>query len=101
MPSTDLVQKHLSILDIDHPLVVGFHIGNNANGDSWKNILVFYTADAAQVSMELPEGVWRVVASKHEVNELGVTTPGLVLPMKSEVKIPVRSILILVDSESI
>lgn len=101
MPSTDLVQKHLSFLDIDHPLVVGFHIGNNVNGDSWKNILVFYNADAAQVSMELPEGVWRVVASKHEVNEQGVTTPGLDQPMKAEVKIPERSILILVDSESI
>lgn len=101
MPTTEMVQKHLSFFDIEHPLVVGFHIGNNANGDSWKNILVYYNADPADVKVELPEGDWRVVATKFEVNEKGVSTRGYDQLMSSEAEVPSRSIMILVDSKSI
>jgi pullulanase len=100
MPATDIVQKHLSFFDIEHPLVVGFHIGNNANGDQWKNIVVFYNADPGRVEADLPEGDWRVVATKYEVNEAGVRTPGFDQPLKGKVNIPSRSIMILVDAAS-
>lgn len=101
MPATDIVQKHLSFFDIEHPLVVGFHIGNNANGDQWKNIVVFYNADPGRVEADLPEGDWRVVATKYEVNEAGVRTPGFDQPLKGKVNIPSRSIMILVDTASL
>jgi len=101
MPTTSMIQRNLSFQDVDHPLVVGFLIANYANGDRWKNILVFYNADAEQVEVALPEGIWRVVASKFEINEFGVSTPGYELPVYDKALIPARSILILVDNESI
>jgi len=101
MPSTNMIQRNLSFLEVEHPLVVGFLIANNANGDRWKNILVFYNADSDQVEAELPEGSWRVVASKFEINEYGVSTPGYEKPVFERIMIPARSILILVDNESI
>ncbi|MEE4176300.1 MAG: type I pullulanase [Bacteroides sp.] len=101
MPTTDLIQKHLSFFDIEHPLVVGYHIGNNANGDRWKNILVYYNADPGELKVDLPDGEWRVVATKDEVNEAGVITQGFDKPLKEEVNLPSRSIMILVDTESI
>lgn len=101
MPTTDLIQKHLSFFDIEHPLVVGYHIANNANGDAWKNILVYYNADPGHVKVDLPEGEWRVVATKDEVNEKGVSTQGFEQSVNEEVSIPSRSIMILVDSGSI
>jgi len=101
MPTTDMVQKHLSFLDVDHSLVVGFHIGNNANGDKWKHIVVFYNSDPDRVQVELPEGRWRVVASKYQVNEKGVSTPDYKGIFEGSVKVPARSILVLVDQESI
>ena len=101
MPTTEMIQKHLSFFDIEHPLVVGYLIANHANGDRWKNIVVFYNADANRVEADLPEGEWRVVASKYEVNEQGVSSPGYNAPLSGKVAIPSRSILILVDSASI
>ncbi len=101
MPTTEMVQKHLSFFDLEHPLLVGFHIGNNANGDAWKNIVVFYNADGSRVEADLPEGDWRVVATKYEVNEKGVSTPGFNATLSGKVNVPSRSIMILVDSASI
>lgn len=101
MPTTNMIQRNLSFLEVEHPLVIGFLIANNANGDRWKNILVFYNADPDQVEIELPEGTWRVVASKFEINEYGVSTKGYEKPVFGRIMIPARSILILVDNESI
>lgn len=101
MPTAEMVQQHLSFFEINQPLVVGFHIGDYANGDSWKDIVVFYNANPAKVTVNLPEGDWVIVATKYSIEENGSTVTGYNTVQKNETTIPDRSIMILVDKKSI
>ncbi|MFO7999101.1 MAG: type I pullulanase [Bacteroidales bacterium] len=101
MPSTEMVQDHLHFLGINDERIVGFHIGGHANGDSWKDILVFYNASSHESDVVLPEGPWRVVATKYGINEKGVTTPGYDGVFKDSLSLPSRSVVILADADSV
>lgn len=101
MPTAEMVQEHLSFLGINDERIVGFHIGGHANGDPWKDILVFYNASSHESDVVLPEGQWRVVATKYGINEKGVTTPGYDGIFKDLISLPSRSVVILADAESI
>ncbi len=100
MPETSMIQEHLRFLPTGDELLVGFHIGEHANGDNWKDILVFYNANAHRADINLPEGKWRAVATKYGINEKGVDTPGYEQLFERKAKVPSRSILILVDEKS-
>ncbi len=101
MSSTEMLQKHLSFFEIEQPLLVGYQISGNANKDSWKDILVFYNANATDQEVELPLGEWMVVATKYDIEESGSTIDGFNEVQKGKTSIPKRSILILVDKESV
>ena len=101
MPTSKMIRKHLRFLDVRHELVVGFHLKEHANGDPWKNIIVFYNADAGEVKVSLPDGNFRVVATKFGINPIGVDTPGLEGVFSGSIKIPSRSLMVLTDEESI
>ncbi len=101
MTSSEQIAKHLTFIDHHSEHVVGFHIGGNANGDSWKDIVVYYNAGSEKKEATLPEGSFRVVASKYGINEKGVTTPGLNTPFQGKVMLPARSILVLADKASL
>ncbi len=101
MPTTEMVKQHLRFLEINKPLVVGFHIGDNANNDSWKDILVFYNANAKDVDVYLPKGNWVIVATKYSIEETGSTVNGYNELQTGSTTIPDRSIMILVDRASI
>ncbi len=101
MPTTEMVQQHLRFLDTHQALVVGYHIGDNANNDPWKDILVFYNANAHGVDVELPEGDWTIVATKFSIEETGSTVEGFNNTQNGKTHIPDRSILILVDKASV
>lgn len=101
MTSTEMIRNHLRFFDLNEELLVGFHLSDHANGDSWKDILVFYNADSQKLPVDLPAGVFRAVASKDEVNERGLSVPGYDKPIEKQVYVPARSILILVDVSSI
>ncbi len=101
MPTTEMIQQHLRFLPTGDELLVGFHIGDHANGDKWKDIVVYYNANARDVSIELPEGKWRVVASKYGIDENGVSTPGYDGIFEKKASVPARSILILADTDSV
>ena len=101
MPTTEMVQQHLRFFDIHQPLLVGFHIGDHANGDKWKDILVFYNANAHDVEVDLPEGDWTIVATKYSIEETGSTVDGYNQVQNEKTSIPDRSIMILVDKASV
>lgn len=101
MPTTEMIQNHLKFFDITDELVTGFRISGNANGDSWKDILVFYNAGSAKAQVSIPAGKYSVVATKDEVNVKGLTVPGFNRIIENEAIVPARSILILVDTESL
>ncbi len=101
MPTTQMVQEHLRFFDLAQPLLVGFHIHENANNDPWKDILVFYNANDHEVQVDLPRGDWVIVATKYSIQESGSTVEGYDQIQSETTTIPDRSILILVDKESI
>lgn len=62
MTSLKMMKKHLKFIELNVPNVVAFTLLGNANGDSWKNILVIYNGNRNNVIVELPEGEWNVAA---------------------------------------
>ena len=72
MTSLDMMKKHLKFIELGVPNVVAFTLSNNANGDSWKKILVIYNGNRKNVNVELPEGEWNVAV--HD-GKISVETP--------------------------
>jgi pullulanase len=101
MPTTKMVQQHLRFFDLDQPLLVGYQISGHANNDPWKDIIVFYNGNSSRVETHLPEGDWVIVATKYSIEETGSTVPGYSQVQSQRTTIPARSIMILVDRESI
>ena len=101
MPATEMIVRHLSFIDIDHDLVVGFHLTDHANGDSWKDIVVFYNSSAEKVNVPLPPGKFRAVANKYGINEKGLDQPDYDTIFEHLAVVPPRSALIMADSASI
>lgn len=100
MTTTDMIEKHLHFLESSHELVVGFHLMENANNDRWKDIVVYYNASAEKVSVNVPAGRFRAVATKYGIDEKGLNIPGYDHIIVNEAIVPPRSILILADSDS-
>ncbi len=101
MPTAEMIQQHLRFFDTEQPLLVGYHIADHANGDAWKDILVFYNANNTEVEADLPDGEWVIVATKHSIEETGSTVQGYNELQRNKTRIPDRSIMILVDKASI
>jgi len=74
MPTTEMVTQHLKFLPIEDTSIVGYHISGNANGDSWKNILVLFNGSEEKKSVNIPKGSWKVVLENHRINEGGIRT---------------------------
>jgi pullulanase len=73
MPTTAMIQANLKFLDSPDKGAIVYQIANNANGDSWKNILVILNGDAAEKTVKLPEGKWTLAVDGNVVNEKGIS----------------------------
>ena len=72
MTTQDMVQKNLKFLDMKTPNVVAYTLDNNANKDSWKQILVIFNGNRKPVGLQIPEGTWNVVCYNGAINPAGV-----------------------------
>lgn len=72
MPTAELIRKNLTFSESSDPLLIQFQLNNNANGDSWKEILVILNGDKTSKKITLPEGKWTLVANGTVVNEKGI-----------------------------
>ena len=82
MPSTKMIQQHLQFAETADPLLIIYQL-NNANDDSWKEILVLLNGEAKSKNVALPTGKWTLVTDGNTVDEKGlkevngeVTLPG-------------------------
>ena len=83
MPTTEMIQQHLKFLDFpEGSLLVGYTISDNANGDSWKDILVLFNGNQVDKPIDLPAGNWTMVLRGGEIDE------GSKIQAKGQVKIP-------------
>lgn len=71
MTTTADIQKHLAFLPTED-LLIGYQISGNANGDSWKNILVLLNGSDDSKTVNLPQGEWTIVLQGDEINEAGI-----------------------------
>lgn len=62
MSEKAMVDRSLSFVSKVPSNVVAFGLGDHANGDPWKNILVVYNANRLPVEIEAP-GSWTIVAN--------------------------------------
>lgn len=76
MTSTEQIQEHLEFLDYDGENFLGYQIKENANGDSWSDILVLLNGSNLNKTISLPEGSWTVVLDGQVVNESGIRKAG-------------------------
>lgn len=73
MTSTEQIQRHLRFLEFKHPEnIVGYTISDHANGDAWKQIIVFFNGNRNPRELYLPEGEWTIVLDGKQINESGI-----------------------------
>lgn len=72
MPSTEMIQKHLKFIETGIPGLIAYQINDNANGDSWKNIVVILNGNATGKTVMLPKGNWTLAADGQSVKLSGI-----------------------------
>lgn len=91
MTSNAQIQKHIQFLNLQRENLVAYQISENANGDSWETILVYFNGNAAAEKVEIPKESWRIVCQNGNVDEKGLANFG-----GGAIKIAKHSALILV-----
>ncbi len=78
MATQEQVQKHLKFLDYPYDNVIGFVLGEHANGDAWKRILVIYNGNPRGKELEVPPGNWKIICTngRIDLNGMGMNTYG-------------------------
>lgn len=71
IPTREGVRQALRFLDTGDSGVIAFTLGEHANGDAWKEILVAYNGNRAPAEFEAPEADWRVASRDGRVDAEG------------------------------
>lgn len=81
MTSQAQIEKHLQFLSFGHDNVVGFVLGEHANGDSWKRILVIYNGNARGKELPVPDGNWKIICTNNRIdlNGMGANLTGFAM----------------------
>jgi pullulanase len=72
MPSTKMIRRNLKFIQTGVPGLIAYQISNNANGDSWKNILVVLNGNTSAKTVKIPQGNWTLAADENTINESGI-----------------------------
>ena len=92
MTSNEMIANRLEFLEMPEQNLVGYTISENANEDSWKDILVVFNGNAAYKTVNIPQGNWTIVLDGEQINEAGLGTIST-----SELTIPGSSAMVLVQ----
>ena len=74
MNNAEQVKKHLEFLCNLPKNTVGFMLKNYANNDLWKDIIVIYNSNKENISINIPEGSWNIVADKSNIGTKVLST---------------------------
>ena len=61
IPTAEGLRQWLRFLDTGDSGVIAYTLGEHANGDAWKEILVAYNGNRHQAEFHIPEADWIVV----------------------------------------
>lgn len=90
IPTTEGVQQWLNFMDTGDSGVIAYTLGECANGDEWKEILVAYNGNRHEASIYIPEQEWTVACRDGQINPEGLDHIG-----GGDVSIAPSSVLIL------
>ena len=90
MGDADMVRKHLQFISVEGDNLIAFTLNDNANGDSWKTILVAFNTRTETAELKIPAGKYTVVCTNGRIDERGL---GMV--DGAEVLVPAQSALIM------
>lgn len=71
IPTADGVRQWLRFLDTGDSGVIAYTLGEYANGDAWKEILVVYNGNRSPTGFRMPEAEWRVVCRDGRIDPDG------------------------------
>jgi len=93
MTTRDAVNAHLEVMRSDYD-VVAFRLKDNANGDTWRNIVVIYNANPSDQTVALPavSDTWHVV-----VDDTRAGTDVIRTVSGGSVTVPRLSMMVLYD----
>lgn len=72
IPTVEGVQQWLHFLDPGDSGVIAYTLGEYANGDEWKEILVAYNGNRHEANIHIPEQEWTVVCRDGQINAEGL-----------------------------
>jgi pullulanase len=72
MPSTKMIQSNLRFIETGDAGIIAYQVSNNANGDSWKNIIVVLNGNPSAKTIKIPTGKWKLVADENKIDEGGI-----------------------------
>jgi len=72
MTTTQMVQEHLTFLDVGESGVVAYLLKGAASGDTWKEILVLFNGSQEAKKVAIPLGNWTVALDGNSINEQGL-----------------------------
>ena len=72
IPTVEGVQQWLHFLDTGDSGVIAYTLGEYANGDEWREILVAYNGNRSQTEISIPEQEWTVVCRDGQINLEGL-----------------------------
>ena len=67
MGSQEAVAQHLEFLDYRFDNIIGYVLKDNANGDSWKRILVIFNGNKVGKQVDIPEGNWHIICQNGRI----------------------------------
>ena len=73
MTTVEQVNEHLKF-NTSEKNMVSYMIQNNANGDSWKTILVILNGNRHDISYALPAGTWTAVCESGKISQTEIAT---------------------------
>lgn len=72
IPTVGGLQQWLHFLDTGDSGVIAYTLGEYANGDEWKEILVAYNGNRHEANIHIPEQEWTVVCRDGQINAEGL-----------------------------
>lgn len=71
IPTVEGLQQSLHFLNTGDSGIIAFTLGEYANGDAWKEILVAYNGNRRAAQFEIPDGEWIVASREGRVDPEG------------------------------
>lgn len=90
MGDADKVHQYMEFLPVEGSNLVAFILKDNANGDSWKNIIVAFNSRKEPAKLSIPAGRYTIVCKDGKIKQSGMGQVS-----GNEIIVPARSAMII------